>query len=220
MEFLKKNLITIIILVGTLVLAGIAVFTAVRLYQSRQEAVAPNAPESRPQAASAPLCQLAFAITPATPTPSPTPAPGCYGTCTTPGVQSNCPTSMTCQTINGSNICVNPSCANNSNCICASATPTPTPTTPPQCGTSCTTPSDCPSSMLCYVGVCRNPSCTTSANCICASATPTPTVTGSPTVTPVPTATPTLPASGSTTPTIIGMVAGLVLIMGAIVLIL
>ncbi len=50
-EFLKKNTVTILIVVATLVLAGIAIFTAVRLYQLRQKAVAPTAPESRPRAA-------------------------------------------------------------------------------------------------------------------------------------------------------------------------
>jgi len=41
---------TTLIIVATLILAGIAIFTAVRLYQLRQEAVAPTAPTSEPAA--------------------------------------------------------------------------------------------------------------------------------------------------------------------------
>src|SRR5258708_34309911 len=133
--FLQKILKTLIIVFPIYVLAAIAIFTSIRLYQTRQNAVAPNAPSSRPAAASLPpvSCQtLAFTIS--TPTPTPT------GTAT------------------------------------ATPTATPTPTPVAQCGTTCTTNSDCPTSMVCYVGVCRNPSCTTDSSCLCATATPTPTV--------------------------------------------
>lgn len=71
-EFLKKNLVTVIILTGTLVLAGIAVFTAIRLYQLRSQPVAPNVPRSTP-AAAAPVCTLNFTLATASPSPSPTP---------------------------------------------------------------------------------------------------------------------------------------------------
>jgi len=83
-EFLKKNTITVLIIIATIVLAGIAMFTAFRLYQLRQKAVAPTVPESRPAAeelpAPVPDCTLtfAFAATPtptATPTGSPSPTP-------------------------------------------------------------------------------------------------------------------------------------------------
>jgi len=42
----NKKVVTTIIIVATIVLGGIAVFTAVRLFQLRQTAVAPTAPES------------------------------------------------------------------------------------------------------------------------------------------------------------------------------
>lgn len=48
---MKNKAITIIIVVATVILAAIAIFTAVRLYQLRQESVSPTAPESKPQAA-------------------------------------------------------------------------------------------------------------------------------------------------------------------------
>lgn len=50
-SFFKKNLTAILIIAATLILGGVAVFTAIRLYQLRSEPVAPNAPESSPQAA-------------------------------------------------------------------------------------------------------------------------------------------------------------------------
>ncbi|MFH1971540.1 MAG: hypothetical protein ABIJ05_04120 [Patescibacteria group bacterium] len=48
----KSKFGTILILVATIALAGIAIFTAFRLYKLRQEAVAPTAPTSEPGAAS------------------------------------------------------------------------------------------------------------------------------------------------------------------------
>lgn len=86
---MKKRVITIIIVIATVILAGVAVYTAVRLYQLRQEAVAPTAPSSKPAAAEPKtnICtQLTFTLTvsppptaSATPTPSasatPTPTP-------------------------------------------------------------------------------------------------------------------------------------------------
>lgn len=48
---MKNKVITIIIVITTVLLAGIAIFTALRLYQLRKQAVAPTAPESKPKAA-------------------------------------------------------------------------------------------------------------------------------------------------------------------------
>jgi hypothetical protein len=57
---------TAVILVFTLILAGIAIFTAVRLYQLRQQPVAPNVPSSIPKAQEASptpgACSLSFTI--------------------------------------------------------------------------------------------------------------------------------------------------------------
>lgn len=49
-EFLKKHLTTVLMIGATVLLGGVAVFTAVRLYQLRNETVAPNAPQSQPAA--------------------------------------------------------------------------------------------------------------------------------------------------------------------------
>jgi hypothetical protein len=231
-EFLRKNTVTLLIVLATIILAGVAIFTAIRLYQTRQGTVTPNLPSSQPAAAINTACQtLSFTISTPTPsptptiTPSPTPVPQCGSSCTTP---SDCPIGMTCS----SGLCRRTSCTSAVNCICATATPSPSPTptitpspTPvPQCGSSCTTNANCISGMSCSGGICRNTSCTSSANCICATATPTPTPTPSPTpspiaVVPTPSPIPSLPTSGDTTPTILGISAGLImLVVGAIII--
>ncbi len=69
----KKKIVTVLIVIATVILAGVAVFTAIRLYQLRQEAVAPTAPEE--SEAAEPVIeectQLAFTID-EDPTPTPT----------------------------------------------------------------------------------------------------------------------------------------------------
>jgi hypothetical protein len=59
---LKGKVATIIILLATFVLAGVAIFTAIRLYQLRQTPVAPNAPASIPKAATE-LCDVDIMLT-------------------------------------------------------------------------------------------------------------------------------------------------------------
>lgn len=98
----KKKIVTVLIVIATVILAGVAVFTAIRLYQLRQQAVAPTAP-TEPEAA-APVIeectQLAFTIgeeptpTPTEgPTPTPTPTPTGTVTPTPTGTVTPTPTS-------------------------------------------------------------------------------------------------------------------------------
>lgn len=78
---MKNKIATIGIIIATLILAGVAVFTAVRLYQLRQQAVAPTAPTSKPKAQEVPIaCTLLTFTLGATPTPTPTATP-IIGTC-------------------------------------------------------------------------------------------------------------------------------------------
>src|SRR3989344_2016466 len=65
-DFIKKNGLTFAITIATIVLAGVAIFTAIRLYQLRSVPVAPTAPSSEPHAE----------------TGSPTSTPCEYGSCT------------------------------------------------------------------------------------------------------------------------------------------
>jgi outer membrane biosynthesis protein TonB len=74
----KNKRWSIIAVIAILIIAGISIFTAVRLYQLRQKPVAPNVPESKPEAATSGVfsCQqLVFTIQTPTPTPTRTPTP-------------------------------------------------------------------------------------------------------------------------------------------------
>src|SRR3972149_11281342 len=44
-DFIRNNSVTVLTIAGSLILAVVAVFTAIRLYQLRQRAVAPTPPE-------------------------------------------------------------------------------------------------------------------------------------------------------------------------------
>jgi hypothetical protein len=138
MQNLKSNkIVTILVVSATVILAVVAVFTAIRLYQLRLESVAPNAPESEPAAGNytpTPTAvnvsckNLAFSITTntLTPTKTGTPTPTKTGTptptiSTTPTITST-PTSTPTGTIT----------------ITSTGTPTPT--------TITSTPTDGPSS--------------------------------------------------------------------------
>jgi len=74
----KKRIVTILIVIATVILAGVAVFTAIRLYQLRNQPVAPTAPTSEP-AAAAPVTEactvLSFTVSADEPTASPTESP-------------------------------------------------------------------------------------------------------------------------------------------------
>lgn len=79
-NFFKGKIATAIVLLATFVLAGIAIFTAVRLYQLRQVSVSPTAPESNPSA-SALSCSLSFTLVIPTASPTPTTPPGGTASC-------------------------------------------------------------------------------------------------------------------------------------------
>jgi hypothetical protein len=95
-DFLKNKVVTALIVIATVILAGVAIFTAYRLYQSGTESVAPTAPESVPAAGGQPTptpqaCQeLAFTIT--TPTPSVTVTPTVTPTATVTPTDGPTPT--------------------------------------------------------------------------------------------------------------------------------
>lgn len=150
---MKNKIATIGIIIATLILAGVAVFTAVRLYQLRKEAVAPTAPTSKPKAQEVPVActSLAFTLgatpTPTaspTATPTPTGSPTVTPTPTTTGVPNSC--NGTCGSdsncLSGYYFCYNGhcrdrSCPDREDCTCPgtpTATPrvttTPTPTQP------------------------------------------------------------------------------------------
>ncbi len=181
--------------------------------------------------------EVVFTINTPTPTASPTAPPvACNLACTT-GNDSQCAGTLEC--IN--NICRNPNCDTETDCVCNESTPTPTatPTTSPtasptstptatptitptptpviSCNDTCSQPSDCSNGTTCTGGRCRNASCSSETDCICpSSATATPTPTSG--ITTTRTSAPELPEAGISTPTLIGGIAGILLLIGAVLL--
>lgn len=148
-RFSKSKVATVLIVLATVILAGVAIFTAIRLYQLRQEPVAPNVPSSVPKAETTTSnnCALTFTISAATPTGTATATPtatptdtstptgtpnSCNGTC---GSNSNCASNYSCY--NG--YCRNPNCPTETDCSCpgsTTASPTSTEASLPQSGTN------------------------------------------------------------------------------------
>lgn len=189
-----KNKFTIIgIILTTIVLAGIAIFTAIRLYQTRN--VAPTSSE-----AAAGACQLSFTITSQTPTatatatgirtatPTATPTATATATATARAVECNqecntsinppisCEAEMSCYTTStlrgASGVCRNLDCVEETDCGCpgATATPTVTPTKTPTATATATTNPQCNNSCTqntdCPDGLmCNIPSGETSGSC-------------------------------------------------------
>lgn len=204
-NFFKGKVATAIIILATFILAGVAIFTAIRLYQLRNQAVAPNVPSSQPHAQvvcpqdakvcpdgssvgrtgpncefpACPVstCSLSFTLTPQTASPTPTETPTGTPTATPTGTPTPTPT----------------------------ATPGPS-ATPNACGGTCGSNFNCQSNFVCYNGFCRNPSCTSSTNCVCSG-------TAAPS-----TPAPTLPQSGTDWPTIATGFVGILVILGSLIL--
>lgn len=226
---MKGKVATIVILLATFILAGVAIFTAIRIYQLRQTSISPIAPSSKPAAQETTQCSLTFTLgeTPtasptssptASPTgsPSPTPVPQCDESCT---ASSECPSNLTCSIAPGetTGTCRNPSCSGNSDCICTTPTPTSTPTSSPgapnSCNGTCGSNDNCQGSYLCYQGFCRNPSCTSDLSCNCDGVS-----TPGPSQAPGEPAQPELPQSGIDWPTYTGVGLGIFVILASILL--
>ncbi len=147
-DFVKNKLVTVLIVIATVVLAGVAIFTAYRLYQTGTEPVAPTAPESRPVAGgptpTPEACrELAFTIT------TPTPSVPVTGTVTPTLPVTSTPTEE----------------------------PTPTPTDPPRGGSS-PTPTNTPTPTQPDTTQTLTPTSTTPTTTGVATSTPVPTQTG------------------------------------------
>jgi len=74
-DLFKGKFVTILVVAATVILAGVAIFTALRLYQLRQESISLTQPESEPEATQPEInsCELlTFSITEPTPSLSPT----------------------------------------------------------------------------------------------------------------------------------------------------
>jgi len=207
----KKRIVTILIVIATIALAGVAVFTAIRLYQLRQEPVAPTAPTSEPEAAAPVSCTaLTFTLT----TPE---GPSCYETCTeTP---DDCPSGLECQTIDSELLCVDPDCPEEEDCACSEIATY-------ACDSACTTDAQCQEAdenYVCYAttNTCRHQDFLDEEDCtetITPTESPTATATATATPTGSPTTEPELPDAGVSYPTIIGGAAGILLILLSLIL--
>jgi hypothetical protein len=214
-NFVKSKFGTILVLIATVILAGIAIFTAVRLYKLRQEAVAPNAPTSKPAAAA---CVEQ--------------CPGSDGilrNCHPPDSDGTSQDSVCNTSFKGrvefcgtKNYCCNGTSWTTTMTACASASPSVNPSSNPvQCevlsftiSMPSTSPSPSPS-------VSPSPSATASPS---VSPSPTSTATSTSTATAIPTSTATaapqaeLPEAGTSLPTIIGLGSGLILILISLII--
>jgi len=174
---------TILIILVTVILAGVAIFTALRLYQLRQQPVAPNVPTSKPEAATVctddvnPVACPDGSHQPRDPKNNCQFKP-CPGSCsigfTIAPSQCNgaCATDTDCQSSSTTN-------STEENTSKAATTTSPTLI----CFQPAATP--CPEKACVTVlppKVCRNTLCTSEEDCICS--TPTPKATPTPTVTP------------------------------------
>ena len=184
---MKNKYTTIAIVIITILLAGVAIFTSIRLYQTKNTAVAPNVPSSKPKAAG----ETCGGINGAT-CPSGEECIYSNGSKIAPSADAT----GTCTVITNKATATENTCSLSFTLVASSPTPTPTatPTPVPQCNATCSTSSDCPSNLACYIpsgataGNCRNTQCNTISSCLCSTPTPTPTAT--PTVTATPTANP------------------------------
>ena len=236
----KGKIATAIILLSTFVLAGVAIFTAIRLYQLRQTAVAPNVPSSIPKAQEVELeapcgfdertgqnvsCAEGFVcVQPEVSIPG-------MGVCRTSGTPlGNCGLGFTFATPSPTATAIATATATATSTATATATATATSTatataiptgTPNNCGGTCGSNLNCGNGLICYSGYCRNPSCTSNTDCVCSTAGPTATATVKPatnsTTTPAPTQ-PALPQSGTDWPTVLGIGIGILTIVGSLLL--
>lgn len=197
----KNKFVIIGIVATTVVLAVVAIFTAIKLYQTR------NVAPTDSSAAENIVCNISFNVTGPTTTPTstskptttPTSTPGfCNSTCTS---NSDCRGNLQCLVVNqttGAKRCRNVNCSAQADCSCA------------KCNETCNFNSDCLGNLVCVPSgiqtgakVCRKASCTGETDCLCQgeTATPTPTTTATPKVTSTPTITPTGGATTTPTPT-------------------
>lgn len=173
------------------------------------------------------VCELSFTVS-ASPSPSPSPSPQltvCFDKCE---ADNDCQTSLRCLTVAGDKRCVNPNCSEDIDCQC--------PGEKKSCFDKCENDNDCADSRKCMTipGTndrrCINPICITDSDCSCDQTQASPSPSPSPrTITtyasPSPTVAaqtkggqPVLPVAGNLTPAVLGVSAGLGLILWALLL--
>lgn len=196
-----KKLLIIGVLTLTILLSGVAVYTALKLYKigtkpSEEEATkkttrvyeeketAPAPEIYQQEEETGGVCELTFTVQPED--------LACWSECTTNDQCIAVNSAYQCLTVNEVSRCANPDCPTEEDCLCPEASPSPSPSpspAPPGCWETCVqSPDNCPSSMTCQnvngTLRCVNPTCPTEENCICPSPSPSPTPTPSPSPSP------------------------------------
>jgi hypothetical protein len=151
MNKLKNSWSLILIALATIILGGIAVFTAAKLYQIGKKPIAPNAPLPAP----------AHEIT-ATPTATPTVSLPCtFSLCIASPTPTITPIPSSTPTLTPT---VTPT-------IASTPTPAPSPTPILGCYNKCSSDTDCPSGLLCQaiedIKRCVNANCQSETDCTC-----------------------------------------------------
>jgi len=209
---------------GLIGFTGILLITAVILFlqlrKPAEEALPPR-PVASPraeipevkQAEPEGVCEMSFTIT-ASPSPTPTPTPSaspsppptaCFDTCE---IDSDCDGDLRCMNDPGEYRCVNDACPEDSDCDCDAEELV--------CFDRCELDSECPGDLRCmtYPGTsdsrCLNADCREESDCGCPGATPPPRVTPSPIVR---APEPELPVAGVSAPAVLGVSAGLLLVL-------
>ena len=165
------------------------------------------------------VCELSFTVT-ASPSPSPSPSPEptvCFDTCVN---DVECKTGLICRTVGGDKRCVNPDCTSETDCSCPGVKKT--------CFDKCESDNDCESSRRCMTipntndKRCVNPSCISESDCNCEQTlvSPSPSPSTIAYASPSPSliaqtkgGQPELPEAGFAGPAILGVVAGLLMIL-------
>lgn len=188
---MKKTILIIILLLGTVGLAVVAYLTATQLQKIGTTPIAPTAGEQA--AAGQNPCVTTFTVTEAPqPSPSVSPSPS-------PSVSPSPSASVS----------PSPSAS-----VRPSVSPSPSPELS-SCGDSCSVDIDCSGSLICVNDKCVNPQCTSDSDCICSVGGPART----PTPTPEETEEVELPEAGISLPTLGLLAAGLTtLILGTLAL--
>lgn len=172
-----KKTRNIILVLGILVAAGVAVILAQKLYDLKDQQIAPNAPpKAEAEDTAAPQCKLVFVVATPTPGPTNTPVPECYSECE---FDQDCPEDLNCEESGGAMRCVNSECPQEKDCDCS--------VTIVECYEGCDSDANCTYGLYCQevggVKRCLNPGCPEETDCGCPgpTSTPEPTATNTPT---------------------------------------
>jgi len=202
---------------GLIGFTGILLATAVILFLQLRKPVEEPLPTPKPIASpqlptvkeveAEGVCELTFNLEPpASPLPSPSPSPStCLDECE---LDNDCEGDLRCIDVDGIDRCVNADCPEETDCEC--------PGEELVCFDECVIDSECPGDLRCmiYLGTsdtrCLNADCRDETDCSCPGVVASPTPPASPVVR---VEQPELPEAGVSTPAVLGVSAGLLMVI-------